>query len=48
MCKYGILNEREILICEYTKTLCTLCVLGNGNTYKEAEEHEGKKESEDT
>lgn len=48
MCKYAIVNEGKMPICEYTKRMCTLCVLGNGNTYKEAEEHEGKKKSEDT
>jgi hypothetical protein len=37
MCKYQIFNEGEMPMCEYTKTECTLCVLGNGNTYKEAE-----------
>ena len=38
MCKYAIFNEGKMPICEYTNTPCTLCVLGNGNTYKEAEE----------
>ena len=37
MCQYQIINENEVAMCEYTKSLCTLCVLGNGNTYKEAE-----------
>ena len=36
MCEYAIVNDSEMPICEYTKTLCTLCVLGNGNTYNEA------------
>lgn len=29
--------------CEYTKSFCTLCFLGNAKTYKEAEEAERKK-----
>lgn len=36
MCDYAIVKEGEMTICEYTKSLCTLCVLGNGKTYKEA------------
>lgn len=27
-------------VCEYTKGLCTLCVMGNAKTYKEAKEAE--------
>ena len=42
MCKYLIVSENEMDICEYTKKPCTLCVLGNGNTYKEAQEKEQK------
>lgn len=42
MCQYAIFKEGEVPMCEYTKTLCTLCVLGNGNTYKEAQAHEEK------
>lgn len=36
MCDYAKRNENNVLICEYTKTLCTLCVLGNRKTYEEA------------
>jgi hypothetical protein len=27
--------------CDYTKELCTFCVLGNQQTYKEAKKKEG-------
>lgn len=27
-------------VCEYTKGLCTLCVMGNAKTYKEAKQAE--------
>lgn len=37
MCEYQIVEENKPPMCEYTKEPCTLCVLGNGNTYKEAE-----------
>ncbi len=36
MCDFAKINENNVYICEYTKSLCTLCVLGNGKTYKEA------------
>jgi hypothetical protein len=39
MCEYQRIKDDQLPMCEYTKTLCTLCVLGNGNTYKEAEKH---------
>lgn len=42
MCQYQIFKGNDLPVCEYTKTLCTLCVLGNCNTYKEAEAHEEK------
>lgn len=37
MCSYQRIEENKPPICEYTKDFCTLCVLGNGNTYEEAE-----------
>lgn len=44
MCEFQILKtspEGEELPpkCDYTGSLCTLCVLGNAKTYKEALEH---------
>ena len=36
MCDFQRVKENELPTCEYTKSLCTLCVLGNANTYKEA------------
>ena len=41
MCKYQLIKEDGNLPeCEYTKSFCTLCVLGNAKTYKEAEKAE--------
>ena len=41
MCQYQrIKGENQMPICEHTKSWCTYCVLGNRNTYKEAEEAE--------
>lgn len=42
MCKYLKIKENNLHICEHTNTLCTLCVLGNGKTYKEAQAEEQK------
>lgn len=39
---------REIPICEHTKELCALCVMGNAKTYKEAKEAERKESENDT
>lgn len=39
MCEYAIVEENKPLICEYTKKPCTLCVLGNADTYNEAKEN---------
>ena len=36
MCEFQRVKENELPMCVYTKSLCTLCVLGNGNTYNEA------------
>lgn len=45
MCKYLIVKEEGVMPeCEFTKSLCTLCVLGNAKTYKEAEEAERKEQ----
>lgn len=45
MCKYQLIKEEgKMPECEFTKSLCTLCVLGNAKTYKEAEEAERKEQ----
>ena len=36
MCEFQRVKENELPMCDYTKSPCTLCVIGNGNTYKEA------------
>lgn len=38
MCQYAIVSNKGLIKCDYTKKLCTLCILGNGKTYKEAEQ----------
>ena len=38
MCEYIISEPNKLPICKYTKDKCTLCVLGNAKTYKEANE----------
>ena len=43
MCEYQRVKENQMPMCEYTKTWCTYCVLGNGKTYKEAEAEKVKK-----
>lgn len=57
MCEYQRVyfdGVHSVSRCIATKGLCTLCVLGNGKTYKEAKErenivgrykHDGKKEN---
>ena len=40
MCEYAIAEENKPFMCEYTKKLCTLCVLGNADTYNKAKENE--------
>ena len=41
MCKYVVIKEEGVVPeCGYTKSLCTLCIMGNSKTYKEAEEAE--------
>lgn len=42
MCEYQRIKENELPMCDYTKSLCTLCVLGNRKTYEEAQAHEEK------
>lgn len=37
MCEYALKYDGCILKCAYTEKPCTLCVLGNGNTFMEAE-----------
>lgn len=37
MCEFQIYKKkREIPYCEYTESVCTLCVLGNKETYNKA------------
>lgn len=36
MCEFQTINPNELPMCEYTNDICTLCVLGNSKTYKEA------------
>lgn len=42
MCKYQEIIENSVPYCTYTGSACTLCVLGNGKTFMEAEEEEKK------
>ena len=46
MCQYQIFHEGEMPISKHTKSFCTLCVLGNGKTYKEAEEAKKSEEGD--
>ena len=36
MCEYQRIEENKPPMCEYTKELCTYCVLGNRHTYEKA------------
>ena len=36
MCEYCVIPENGLPMCEHTKELCTLCVLGNRKTYEKA------------
>lgn len=36
MCEFQIIKPDELPMCEYTKELCTYCVMGNSKTYEEA------------
>ena len=36
MCEYQRVEDNKPPVCEYTKDLCTFCVMGNCKTYKEA------------
>lgn len=42
MCEYQRIVDNNLPICDYTKKPCTLCVLGNCNTYNEAEKSKAK------
>ena len=42
MCEYAIFNDKGLPICSYRNELCTLCVMGNGNTYEKAKEEAEK------
>ena len=44
MCEYAIAEENKPFMCEYTKKLCTLCVLGNADTYNKAKEKDSENE----
>lgn len=48
MCPYMILTEKRIPMCERKKELCTLCVCGNANTYKEIKSKEKEKDVYET
>lgn len=50
MCEYARhpMDMFGMPICEHTKELCTLCVMGNAKTYKEAKEAERKESKNDT
>ena len=41
--KYDL--ENPLPVCDYTKELCTLCILGNMGTYNEARKAEKERES---
>lgn len=43
MCKYQISKPNKPLMCEYTKSLCTLCVMGDMSTLRRAERAEKEK-----
>ena len=45
MCKYMRYKEDGIPICENGQ-LCTLCVIGNQETYKELEKHKERNREE--
>lgn len=41
MCEYQRFTEEDKFpMCEHTKGLCTLCVMGNAKTYNDAKEAE--------
>ena len=47
MCDFMIVYGGDKLPkCDYTQDLCTLCVLGNQQTYKEAMQKEGANNEE--
>lgn len=47
MCSHQKLEEGKMPICGYTNKPCTLCVIGNMNTLKQAERKEKCGKSED-
>lgn len=45
MCEFMRVNpnnkvKSDLPMCDYTKELCTFCILGNSNTYNKAKECE--------
>lgn len=36
MCEFQTYKKGEIPYCEYTESVCTLCVIGNKETYNKA------------
>lgn len=36
MCEFQKWVDNQLPFCEYTNSFCTLCVMGNATTYKEA------------
>lgn len=46
MCPYMSINDKDIPQCEPKKQLCTMCVLGNENTYKEIKKQEKERDTD--
>lgn len=44
MCEYVLKEDGKMLMCAYTGKPCTLCVLGNGSTFMEAEKSRAEAE----
>jgi hypothetical protein len=44
MCEYALKYDGRMLKCAYTGKLCTLCVLGSGKTFAEAEKSRAEAE----
>ena len=45
MCEFMKIEPYKFPQCEYTKSVCTLCVLGNRKTYNEAIKKEKENEN---
>ena len=44
MCEYAIKDNDRMIMCAHTGKPCTLCVLGNGKTFMEAEKSRAEAE----